>query len=390
MKINKKVISILVLSLLITLFPSNSISVIAEENVPTFELSAPKEEYNVGDIFEVSLKLKNVKFNALQVTIYFDSDIVQVVDKNGVSTEKFNEGTVITIQDDYYDVNTKEGIFAQVGASVDVSKGLIDHILYVFPSQKELDDGIYTVGQEPFHYLNIRFRAIKEGNPNIHLADDGSPARTSSNPNGYIVANGVETIECDLIIPKVIIWGEDDFFADVSNVYWAKESIERLFRMGIISGVGERRFEPDRNITREEFTKILIEAFDFNEQEGTVKFNDVDTSEWDNKYKAIAQSLEVINGIGDNKFGIGELITRQDMAVMAYRAANASGIIIPKAKEAKVFADEIKISEYAKEAVKSMHEADIINGVGGELFSPNDNATRAQAVKIIYMLLSVQ
>ena len=35
----------------------------------------------------------------------------------------------------------------------------------------------------------------------------------------------------------------------------------------------------------------------------------------------IAQNLGVVQGIGDNKFGIGSNITRQDMAVMAYRAA---------------------------------------------------------------------
>ena len=56
MKKNRKLISVLIVSLLI-LFSVNNISITAEENTPTFELSVPRPEYNVGDILKY-LRLK--------------------------------------------------------------------------------------------------------------------------------------------------------------------------------------------------------------------------------------------------------------------------------------------------------------------------------------------
>ena len=50
----------------------------------------------------------------------------------------------------------------------------------------------------------------------------------------------------------------------------------------------------------------------------------------------------------------------------------------------EVFTDEI--SDFAKEAVKEMQMAGILEGDGSGVFKPLNNATRAEAAKIIYML----
>ena len=54
---------------------------------------------------------------------------------------------------------------------------------------------------------------------------------------------------------------------------------------------------------------------------------DVKEDVWYYKYSYRTKS-GVVQGIGDNKFGIGSNITRQDMAVMAYRAPQIAGINI--------------------------------------------------------------
>lgn len=85
-------------------------------------------------------------------------------------------------------------------------------------------------------------------------------------------------------------------------------------------------------------------------------------------------------------FGVGKNITRQDMCVMIYRAATASGMEI-KASDYAEFADDASISDYAKEAVYSLRECGAVNGITETEFAPNENATRAQAAKIIYYLI---
>ena len=51
------------------------------------------------------------------------------------------------------------------------------------------------------------------------------------------------------------------------------------------------------------------------------------------------------------------------------------------------FADDERIAEYAKEAVKCMFEYSIINGAEGNMFNPQNNLTRAEAAKMIYNAL---
>ena len=77
-------------------------------------------------------------------------------------------------------------------------------------------------------------------------------------------------------------------------------------------------------------------------------------------------------------FGIGENISRQDMAVIIYRAVGES---IKTEKEAD-FKDIGTVSSYAKEAVNALYSAEIMSG-DGENANPHANATRAEAAKII-------
>ena len=45
-------------------------------------------------------------------------------------------------------------------------------------------------------------------------------------------------------------------FDDLDTVAWAEESINKLYKLGAISGKGEKIFDPNASITREELCKI--------------------------------------------------------------------------------------------------------------------------------------
>ena len=82
-------------------------------------------------------------------------------------------------------------------------------------------------------------------------------------------------------------------------------------------------------------------------------------------------------------FGIGDNVTRQDMAVIIFRAAQ-----LKASEKTADFSDFEKISDYAKEAVGALCSAGIINGTGDNCFSPLETVTRAQAAKIAYELMN--
>ena len=53
------------------------------------------------------------------------------------------------------------------------------------------------------------------------------------------------------------------------------------------------------------------------------------------------------------------------------------------------FNDANQISDYAKEAVATLTHYGVFNGVGDNKFQPMDNATRAQAAKVVYSLMNI-
>lgn len=182
-----------------------------------------------------------------------------------------------------------------------------------------------------------------------------------------------------------------NIFDDIDDVGWAVEAIIELAQKGIISGKGDRLFYPNDNITREEFVKIIVKTFFENAEVSDKSFDDVSDGEWYSEFVKKACGEGIINGIGENIFGTGMNITREDMAVIAYRTALKSG----KMKESErvsgfIFADDEQISDYAKTAVYALYDAGIINGVSEDEFAAKDYLTRAQAAKIIYGIYSLK
>lgn len=172
-------------------------------------------------------------------------------------------------------------------------------------------------------------------------------------------------------------------FPDVAKEAWYYEYVEKLAKEGIISGDEKGYFNPDDSITRAEFIKMLVEVFNIFDKDAKCNFEDVPEDSWYYGYIAGAIKFDIVNGIGNGKFGPSDKITRQDMAVMAARAAQLTGIL---ENDANIdFADASDISSYAVESVASMAKTGIISGDNG-MFKPKDYATRAQAAKIISIL----
>lgn len=178
----------------------------------------------------------------------------------------------------------------------------------------------------------------------------------------------------------------DTNFSDLGDAAWAESSVKYLASKGIISGKGDGRFYPNDTVTREEFVKIIVEAFKIYSNTATVEFEDVDSGRWSYGYIASAYRAGIIAGNSDTTFNPAGEMTRQDMAVIMYRVANLVGLSLNSADV--TFADGADIADYAKEAVGALCSAGIINGTGDNCFSPLETVTRAQAAKIAYELMN--
>lgn len=178
-------------------------------------------------------------------------------------------------------------------------------------------------------------------------------------------------------------------FTDIESVPWAKEQILYLHDMDIISGKGDGIFAPHDTLTREEYVKMLVDAFMLTGESNT-GFLDVDKNAWYYKYISAAHANHIISGISEEEFGVGKPITRQDMCVILHRVLEETGVKLPatdKYYNMMTFEDNTEIDEYAYSSVEKMFKNGIISGISESLFSPKTNATRAQAAVIVYRAL---
>ncbi len=178
----------------------------------------------------------------------------------------------------------------------------------------------------------------------------------------------------------------DTTFSDLGEAAWAEGSIRYLASKGVVSGKGDGKFYPNSVVSREEFVKIIVEAFDIYSNTATIAFEDVESGRWSYGYIASAYRAGIITGNSDTTFNPEGQMTRQDMAVIMYRVANLVGL--KTSNEGVKFADDANIADYAKDAVGALYSAGIINGTGDNCYSPLETVTRAQAAKIAYELIS--
>ncbi|MBL0389203.1 S-layer homology domain-containing protein [Tumebacillus sp. ITR2] len=181
-----------------------------------------------------------------------------------------------------------------------------------------------------------------------------------------------------------------DNFSDVPKGSWMRKSVEFMSDEGILQGVGNKRFEPDRAVTREEFSKMLATTLGM--QASTTyanPFADVAAGTW--SYGSINALAEqgLISGEtrnGKRYFRPGDSITRAEATVIIGRqlgiTAETAGDYEPP------FRDFASVPDWAKPQVAVMQYYGWVNGSNGT-FLPNSTLTRAEAAQILSKYLGI-
>lgn len=166
---------------------------------------------------------------------------------------------------------------------------------------------------------------------------------------------------------------------DISG-HWAESTIKQMVDRGVTRGYPDGTFKPDNNITRAEFAVLLVKAFKLGKKDGKI-FADT-ANHWAKDDIATAASEGIVGGYDVVRFGPDDLITREQMASMIVRAKK-----LPVTEESLSFADTGDISAWAKNALATATKYGLINGYPDNTVRPIGNATRAEAVTVIYNTL---
>ncbi|MFB5677247.1 S-layer homology domain-containing protein [Paenibacillus terreus] len=176
-------------------------------------------------------------------------------------------------------------------------------------------------------------------------------------------------------------------FVDLAG-HWAEQAVNQLAAKGIVTGVDERHYEPNRAITRAEFVTLIMRAI---EQTGKSSanaanpFSDVKAGQYYTGPIAAAAELGIVTGY-DGKFRPADRITREEAVVSLVRAAKYFSTTQPQQGEPS-FADAGKISSWATAAVKEAWSTGLIEG-DGKAFKPKNPVTRAEVAVMIQRLLA--
>lgn len=175
----------------------------------------------------------------------------------------------------------------------------------------------------------------------------------------------------------------DEGFTDLDGALWAKTAIEKLKEKGIINGVSETHFAPDANIKREDFVTMIIKAKKCGITDKSHGFSDVQTGTYYEKYVNTAAELGIVMGMGNSEFGTGNCLTREDLAVILYRAFYNG----EEKHVSRLPSDWNRVSDYAKTAVETLAADGVISGMPDGTFAPDQYTTRAQTAQLIYQLM---
>jgi len=170
-------------------------------------------------------------------------------------------------------------------------------------------------------------------------------------------------------------------FTDISS-HWGRDFIEWAYYDGLFSGVSETLFGPNQTMTRAMAVTVLYNSVGKPAVSGSSGFSDVPANAYYADPVTWAVQNGITKGVGENKFDPNANVTREQLVSMIFRMMEEGTV---GSGDFSAFSDGNKVSGYAKEAMKWAVGEEIISGSDGKL-DPQGLATRAQMARIMHSM----
>lgn len=174
-------------------------------------------------------------------------------------------------------------------------------------------------------------------------------------------------------------------FKDVKQGSWYYDSVATVYYNGIMTGLNKTTFGPADNLARAQFAVILHRLSGKPAVGYKATFPDVPKGQWYTEAVLWASENGIVTGYTDSgRFGPGDNINREQMAVMMYRYADLLGMDTTVRADYSKFSDARAVSRFAEEAMSWAVGTGIISGKdNGTRLDPQGNANRAECATIL-------
>ena len=202
------------------------------------------------------------------------------------------------------------------------------------------------------------------------------------------------TLICILAVGSNARWWRDNPYEDVKAESWCYDAVRICRENGILIGTSGTEFGTGITMTRAMAVTTLAAAADYDKAEfaGRTIFADVPADKWYSAPVAWAYENGLTSGTGGERFSPNAKVTREQFSLMLYKFAQLKGIDTSSQASLKQFADYMKISGWARNALAWAYENKVIGAedLGGvrELL-PNLPVDREAAADMIVGFLDL-
>jgi len=175
-------------------------------------------------------------------------------------------------------------------------------------------------------------------------------------------------------------------FTDVDENKWYIDKIRYVYQKELMTGSSETLFRPDAPISRAEAVQVLYAAAGKPAVDTSYTgFSDVPSKKWYSAAIVWANETGVANGKGKG-FDPDTNITRQELSLMLKKFAEVMGKSTNETSDLSDFNDEDDVADWAVDGLRWAHGVGIVNGRGGNMIAPGENASRAEYATMIKAL----
>lgn len=161
----------------------------------------------------------------------------------------------------------------------------------------------------------------------------------------------------------VTVKGELLPFADLTPGAWYYDAVRGAVEEGLFGGVSDNRFDPNVPMTRAMVVQVLYNMQKKPSKAERLQFADVPEDAWYYDAVSWAVSEGIVNGVSQTTFAPDRAMTRQELAAVLWRYA---GEPEGKGDLAK-FTDGEKTAPYAQTAMVWMTQKGLLQGTDGKL-----------------------
>ena len=286
------------------------------------------------------------------------------------SPYKVMKDVTLTAEWDYNGSSSSSGSTRYTVSVEDTDNGSVE----VSPTRASKGSTV-TVTVKPDEGYELDELTVTDKNgESVKLTDKGDGKYTFKMPASKV------TVEAVFTAAKV----EGLPFTDVTSGDWFYDAVAYVYDKGMMEGTTDTTFAPAMNLTRSMIAQVLYNLEERPEAPGAAGFPDVAAGAWYADAVNWAAARGIVKGYDTGAFGPEDSVTREQLAAILYRYAQAKGYDTTQGGMAvREFSDSASISDWAQEAMAWAVNAQVLSGKGNGVLDPQGTATRAEVAQML-------